>query len=254
MPTDAPEPTVDLTLRLATREDLPAIAELYTRVRDAAFPAMPRGLHPPHEVLAHVTGWDLATREVWFAERDGAPIGYAVLHDDWLDSLYVAPEAAGQGVGGALLDLAKQLRPGGFCLWVFESNAPARAFYEHRGLVDLERTDGTGNEERAPDIRMAWPGTEPLEFFRGLIDDVDGQLGDLLARRAALTRAVQAHKRGLGRDRDRERGIAEAMALRAPDLGSDRLSRIVDAIITESLDAAASSADVAASIDGDAAR
>jgi chorismate mutase len=85
---------------------------------------------------------------------------------------------------------------------------------------------------------MAWPGTDPLAFFRGLIDDADAQLGDLLARRAALTRVVQAHKRDPGRDRGRERRIAEAMALRAPELGAGRLFRIVDAIITESLDAA----------------
>ena len=50
----------------------------------------------------------------------------------------------------------------------------ARArFYRRHGLVDLERTDGSANEERAPDIRMAWPGADPLAFYRGLIDDVD---------------------------------------------------------------------------------
>jgi len=36
----------------------------------------------------------------------------------------------------------------------------------------------------------------------------------------------------------REREIAEAMARRAPELGPDRLARIVDVVITESLDAA----------------
>lgn len=254
MPTDAAEPQVDLTLRPGTTTDLPAVAELYLRVRESAFPAMPPGIHPPDEVHAYVAGWDLASREVWLAERDGAPIGYAVLHDDWLDSLYVAPEAAGQGVGGALLDLAKQLRPGGFCLWVFESNVPAREFYAHRDLVDLERTDGSANEERSPDIRMAWPGAEPLAFYRRLIDDVDAQLGDLLARRAALTAAVQAHKADPTRDPERERAIAAEMSRRAPALGPDRLARIVHAIITESLDAAASNqGSAAASNQGSAA-
>lgn len=117
-------------------------------------------------------------------------------------------------------------------------NTPARAFYARHGLVELERTDGSGNEERTPDLKMAWPGTDPLTFLRGLIDDVDEQLGELLARRAALTRAVQDHKPSTDRDPVRERAIAEALATRAPALGTDRLARIVDAIVTESLDAA----------------
>jgi GNAT superfamily N-acetyltransferase/chorismate mutase len=230
--------TDDLVLRPASSEDLPAVADLYLRVREAAVPAMPPQIHTVDEVHAYVGGWDLGKRAVWIAESADAPTAFMVVEHAWLESLYVAPEAAGQGVGGALLDIAKQLRPGGFSLWVFESNTPAREFYRHRGLVELERTDGATNEEKSPDVRMAWPGEQPLAFFRGLIDEVDEQLGDLLARRAALTHAVQGHKTDAARDPDREQAIAEAMALRAPALGAERLSRIVHAIITESLDAA----------------
>jgi chorismate mutase len=85
---------------------------------------------------------------------------------------------------------------------------------------------------------MAWPGAEPLRFLRGLIDDVDVQLGDLLARRAALTAAAQRHKAAAERDPEREREIAARLAERAPALGEERVARIVHAIITESLDAA----------------
>ena len=133
--------------------------------------------------------------------------------------------------------MVKARRPDGFCLWVFESNEPARAFYRARGLVDLERTDGAANEEKAPDIRMAWPGADPLAFYRSLIDSVDHELGELLNRRAAITAAVQPHKATPERDLDREREIARALALRAPALGEERLYRIVHQIITESLDA-----------------
>ncbi len=171
------------------------------------------------------------------AEVGGIVAGYARLTPTWLDDLYVAPSFARQGIGSALLDLVKAQRPGGFCLWVFEINEPARVFYRGHGLVELERTDGDANEEHEPDVRMAWAGTEPLAFLRGLIDEVDEQLGDLLARRVALTGAVQGHKTAARRDPAREHAIAETMALRAPVLGTDRLSRIVDAIITESLDA-----------------
>lgn len=229
----------DVVVRPATAADLAAVAELHSRVREAAYPAMPRGTHDADDVLRWVTGWDLATQETWVAEVGDRIAGYTRISGDWLDDLYVDPELQGSGIGSMLLELVKSQRPPGFCLWVFESNTPARSFYAARGLVELEHTDGSGNEERAPDVRMAWPGVEPLAFFRRLIDEVDVQLGDLLGRRAALTRVTQAHKPGSGRDPDRERQIAEAMASRAPALGVERLSRIVHAIITESLEAAA---------------
>ncbi len=233
-------PTEEITLRpaVAGRDD-EAVASVHLAARRAA--PMPAPVHPAAEVRAWIAG-RLSTDPVWVAEAGSSVIGYARFPDAWLDDLYVRPDHAGQGVGSALLDLVKTERPDGFCLWVFESNTPARGFYARHGLVELERTDGSGNEERAPDIKMAWPGADPLAFYRGLIDDVDAQLGDLLARRVALTHAVQELKRdGVadpGRDPEREREIARRLAERAPALGEDRLTRIVHAIITESLEAA----------------
>ena len=227
--------TDDLLLRPATEADLAAIVAVQIASRESA--AMPPGIHPEHEVVAWLTA-RLATDDVWVAESDGSVVGYARITAGWLDDLYVVPERAGQGVGSALLDVVKAQQPDGFCLWVFEMNTPARGFYARHGLAELERTDGHGNEERSPDIRMAWPGADPLRFYRGLIDEVDEQLGDLLARRAALTRAVQGQKGDAARDPEREREIAAALAQRAPALGHDRLARIVQAIITESIDAA----------------
>ena len=230
----------DLTLRPAGPEDATAIADLYTAARVAAVPQMPPAMHTNAEDRQWMAG-QLAKddHEAWVACRpDGRIVGYALLSAVWLDHLFIDPDLRGTGIGSVLLDLVKSLRPDGFSLWVFETNTGARRFYERHGLVELERTDGQGNEEKAPDVRMAWPGADPLAFFRGLIDEVDEQLGDLLARRAALTRAVQAHKRDPSRDPEREQEIAAALARRAPALGHERLARIVHAIITESLDAA----------------
>ena len=159
---------------------------------------MPPGIHPPDDVRAWVGTWDLTARDVWVAESDGTIVGFANLTPTWLDGLYVAPAAQRAGIGSTLLDLAKSVRPDGFGLWVFEMNQPARDFYRRHGLVALERTDGSANEEHAPDIKMVWPGADPLAYFRSLIDDADLVLGDVLARRAALTRAVvQDHKRAV---------------------------------------------------------
>jgi chorismate mutase/GNAT superfamily N-acetyltransferase len=225
----------DVVLRPAVESDAGAVADIHLASRRAA--AMPPTVHTDDEVRRWLDGRLRSTDEVWLAEVDGVPGGYARMTETWLDDLYVVPELAGQGLGSALLDLVKAQRPRGFCLWVFESNTPARRFYAGRGLVELERTDGSGNEERSPDIKLAWPGADPLAFFRGLIDEVDADLGDLLARRAALTAAVQPLKDDPQRDPAREHAIAETMAQRAPALGTERLTRIVHTIITESLDA-----------------
>ncbi len=228
----------DLVLRPARPHDADDVVSVHLRARRAA--PMPPGVHPDDDVRRWLSD-RLRADEVWVAEAEGRVVGYVRLTEVWLDDLYVDPDHARQGVGSALLDLARSLRPRGFCLWVFETNLPARAFYGHHGLVELERTDGSANEERSPDLRLAWPGDEPLAFFRGLIDEVDAQLGDLLARRAALTRAVQPLKTDpVRRDLEREHQIAAALAERAPALGAERIERIVHTIITESLEAARS--------------
>ncbi len=149
----------DLLLRPGTREDLPAVADLYVRARDAAVPSMPPRVHDVEAVASWVVGWDLVSRELWVAEREDGVLGYAVLEDAWLSHLYVDPDHQGYGVGAALLELVQALRPHGFGLWVFLSNHPARRFYAAHGLIDGAATDGSQNEEGAPDLTMTWPGS-----------------------------------------------------------------------------------------------
>jgi hypothetical protein len=48
--------------------------------------------------------------------------------------------------------------PAGLELWVFQRNDAAREFYARHGFIELRRTDGSGNEEREPDVRLAWRG------------------------------------------------------------------------------------------------
>lgn len=243
MPTEEPVAPVaesELVLRPADQDDADALALIHVLARRAA--PMPDPVHPDDDVRRwlHARVADTAPgAETWVAEVEGVPVGYARTTAGWLDDLYVQPAHQGAGVGAALLDLVAARQPQGFCLWVFESNLPAREFYARRGLVELERTDGSANEEREPDVRMAWPGEDPVAFLRGLVDEVDSQLGDLLARRAALTRAIQPLKSSSHRDPARERAVAEHLATRAPALGVDRLERIVRVVIEESLDAAA---------------
>jgi GNAT superfamily N-acetyltransferase len=149
-------PTEELSIRLATAEDAPAVADLYTAARVHAVPQMPPALHTNAEDRAYVArrmSEDDVT--VWVAEQDGEILGFAHCTPTFLDGLYIVPERKGQGIGSLLLDVVDATHPDGYELWVFESNIGARRLYERRGLVEVERTDGAGNEEKAPDIRMA---------------------------------------------------------------------------------------------------
>jgi len=85
------------------------------------------------------------------ADHDGAPLGYAALLPNpvgatWdlgdsvgeVESLVVAPEARGKGIGGALLEAARErFRQQGFEYWsvaVVEANVAAVKLYERAGM------------------------------------------------------------------------------------------------------------------------
>jgi GNAT superfamily N-acetyltransferase len=82
--------------------------------------------------------------------------GFAILARDSLTHLYVHPDEIGTGVGHALFEHVKTVRPDGFDFWVFQQNEHARRFYEAHGAVAVELTDGEHNEEKTPDVRYQW--------------------------------------------------------------------------------------------------
>jgi chorismate mutase/ribosomal protein S18 acetylase RimI-like enzyme len=235
----------DLTLRPAGPDDVDALTTLYVAARAAAVPAIPPSAHDADDVHRWL-GDRLASRgtEVWLAEGedgDAGPLGLLVLEDDWVQSLYVEPGHTGAGVGSLLLDLAKGLRPRGLGLYVFESNTRALAFYTRHGFGEVGRSDGSQNEEGAPDVELAWPDPASLAGLRRRVDAVDDRLAELLEERAGLTAAIQRLKPvsgHAGRDRAREDEIVARMAPAAPALGAERLRRIMQQVIAESLDAA----------------
>jgi GNAT superfamily N-acetyltransferase len=145
-------------LRLATTDDTAAVAALFRR-SFASIGFLPT-LHTPEEDLEFF-GRAIAEDEVWVAEDDDAPLGFAALTRDMLSHLYVDPPAQGRGVGHALFERARERRPDGFRFWVFQANERARRFYERHGCRVVELTDGSGNEEREPDALYEWTPPVP---------------------------------------------------------------------------------------------
>jgi GNAT superfamily N-acetyltransferase len=149
-------------LRPATPEDAAAIAVVHRLAMRISLPFLPE-LHTPEEDLWFVRERLSANNTVWVAEVEGQVVGYVAFHDGWIDHLFVHPRHQGAGLGPVLLD--KALEDGTERqLWTFQQNVRARAFYEKRGFVAVEFTDGEGNEERTPDVRYVRPTKKSSEM------------------------------------------------------------------------------------------
>ncbi|MFS4093503.1 N-acetyltransferase family protein [Streptomyces sp. AF1A] len=145
-----------VALRRAGAADARAAADVWLRSFDAALPTVNRP-RTDDDVRGYFRDVVVPLRETWVAEADGERIvGVMVLDGELLSQLYLAPQWWGRGIGDRFVTLAKERSPGGLSLWTFQVNKPARRFYERHGFTAVEFTDGSGNEEREPDVRYVW--------------------------------------------------------------------------------------------------
>lgn len=149
-----------LRIRRATTDDAAEVADLYLASFRAALPTV-RLAHDDDDVRRFIREVAIGERDAWVAEEttsatDAAGpriVGMLVLAPGWIEQLYVVPDRLGEGIGRALLALAIERADGPLELWTFQVNARARRFYERNGFQAVELTDGSRNEERAPDVR-----------------------------------------------------------------------------------------------------
>jgi GNAT superfamily N-acetyltransferase len=150
---------MSLSIRSATRADLPLIAQF---IRDLA----------DYERLAHEVRFDEAAlgerlfgarpyAEVLIGEVDGVAEGFALFFHNfstfegkpgiYLEDLFVRPEARGAGLGKAFLQRLAQLAVERDCArlewWVLDWNEPAIRFYKALGAKPMDdwttyRVDG----------------------------------------------------------------------------------------------------------------
>ncbi len=140
-PTDAGKAADILTLNNRSFDWMP---QIHTAVQDIDFLA---------EMIDQ--GWvTVATKGHY-----GPILGF-IARDKWtIHSLYVHPEWQSKGIGKALLDLAKSESPA-LKLWTFEANTRAQEFYLREGFGEEQRSDGSTNDEKLPDIFYVWPAPE----------------------------------------------------------------------------------------------
>ena len=119
----------DVQVRLAATRDRRAIAVCDARLAG--------DLHRRELIDAAI-----AARHCWVVEQDGGIAGYAVLTTnffgrDFVELLFVAPEARRKGIGDALMAAVERARPAAITLFTStnESNAAMRALLESRGFT-----------------------------------------------------------------------------------------------------------------------
>lgn len=143
-----------VTLRRLTPADASDIARVHRVSFDDRLPWL-SGIHTPDEDLAYFRDTVCATCVLWGGFEGQRLIGFIAFRDGWIDHLFVAPEHQGVGLGTRLLDQAKAAQSR-LRLWTFQRNDGARNFYERNGFIQIDITDGSGNEEREPDVLYEW--------------------------------------------------------------------------------------------------
>ena len=151
--------SVALTMRPVEPTDTQAVGDVFLAAL-AGMTYLPE-LYTEEETRTFIRDVLLPNNEVWVAEDDGRVIGFVGLGEDVVRHLWVHPDQQNRGAGTALLALAKERRPSGLQLRVFQQNVGARRLYERHGFTLVGLGDGSGNEEGEPEAFYEWRPGEP---------------------------------------------------------------------------------------------
>jgi len=97
----------------------------------------------------------LKKNRVWVVEVNRRPVAFMAMNNDFVDQLYIHPDYWRQGIGNALLNLARELSPEHVWLYTLQVNVNARTFYEKNGFV-AEKFGVSPPPESEPDVEYHW--------------------------------------------------------------------------------------------------
>jgi putative acetyltransferase len=97
-------------IRLYRDDDLDRLIEVWYQASLLAHPFLSeRFLNRERELIAGVY---LPVAETYVYEKDGVLVGFIALMGDEVGAIFVDPALHGRGIGRALMDYARYLRPG----------------------------------------------------------------------------------------------------------------------------------------------
>jgi GNAT superfamily N-acetyltransferase len=149
----------EVNIRPATQLDAEPVAKVYLASRKVFLSYAPLA-HSDRDVRGWIADHLTPSGGVAVAVRSEAILGMMATSRDegagWIDQLYLAPSAVGNGLGTRFVERAKRELGSPVRLYTFQANASSRRFYEGHGFRVLELGDGSGNEEHCPDALYEW--------------------------------------------------------------------------------------------------
>jgi GNAT superfamily N-acetyltransferase len=144
-------------IRTATIDEAPAIADLFLATRHAMEHIVPM-MHGDDETRLWIRDTLFHDDDITIAIMEGEIAAMMAMKPGWIDHLYAHPRFQSRGLGTALIQTARRSphAADGLQLWTFQANTAARRFYARHGFVEVELTDGAGNVEKTPDVRLVW--------------------------------------------------------------------------------------------------
>ena len=85
-----------MEIRKAVPDEAGLLGALWLRSRTASIPSIPPTVHSDGEVLRWFEKVVFPTCEIWVADSSGKAIALMVLDQEWIDQLYVDPDATGR--------------------------------------------------------------------------------------------------------------------------------------------------------------
>ena len=151
-----------LEFRPATLSDADSAANVYLRSRKELVACAPL-VHSDEAVCEWIRRDLIPAGRITVAVVDDLVVGLLAVSKgppcSWIDQLYLLPGWVGRGIGTRLLELGRSELLPPIRLYTFQCNQPARYFYERRRFKAIVFGDGSGNEEKCPDILYEWqPG------------------------------------------------------------------------------------------------
>jgi GNAT superfamily N-acetyltransferase len=145
--------------RATTLSDATAISEVYLASRKRFLPYAPLA-HTDEDVREWIANQLIPNSDVSVALVDNEIVGMMAVSQNgiagWIDDLYVHPQAVGQGIGTRFIEQAKTKLGSPIRLYTFQASEGARRFYERHGFKAIAYGDGSGNEEKCPDVLYEW--------------------------------------------------------------------------------------------------